>query len=80
MTTPYSGEKHASGLPTRSNLWSAGALMVFTTAIVLGTAAIVWNAGGEKAQGVAYALIGAAVTHLMKETRELLRRIEISDG
>lgn len=53
--------------------------MVSTTAIVLGTAAIVWMAGGERAHGVAYALIGAAVTHLLKETHELLRRIEISD-
>jgi hypothetical protein len=69
-------ERMASIL-TREERWSAVVIILLTTAVILGVAIflLVWQGGGDKAQGAAYALIGAAATHLLKDTHDLLRRI-----
>lgn len=54
--------------------FGAAAFAVITTAVVVAIAWWLWTNGGDRGQGAAYALAGAAATHLMKETREILNQ------
>ena len=59
---------------TRSIRTAVG-LMLATVIIILAVALVLWLTNDPKAQGAAITLVGAAATHLIRETQDLLKVI-----
>jgi hypothetical protein len=57
----------------RLQAWGAPGIMLGTVLLILVVALVLWRAGGERGQGAALSLIGAAITHMIKETQEILK-------
>jgi len=58
----------------QGSLWWPILLVAATTLLLMAAAVILWKTGDDTAQGTSLALVGAATTHLLKETGTLLRK------
>lgn len=58
---------------TRVQIYGAPILVFLSTAAVTLIAGLLWSVGGDRGQGAALALAGAAATHLIKEVHDVLK-------